>query len=271
MSTAACSARTRASCTTLSASAGASGFGRRAALRGAPRRRRGAGGGRPAGGPGHPLHPARRDVNWLGDAALGASAAAAWRLRCASAPPGSRGRRSCVRRNRRRCRAVIAGGRGVPRPGLRPLRERRAPGPRAGRRHHRPRAEAAEATPAARLNHSTQGRPMTAGPTTALMRKAYARWAPIYDVVYDKLTEPAARAAVNAADGLRTAGARSRRRDGPVPRLLPARCRGLRGRSLGGHAAPGEGKVDRRGLARSRACRSWTRPASDFRTGRSTP
>ena len=40
---------------------------------------------------------------------------------------------------------------------------------------------------------------MTDGPTTALMRKAYARWAPIYDLVYDKLTEPAARAAVNAA------------------------------------------------------------------------
>ncbi len=40
---------------------------------------------------------------------------------------------------------------------------------------------------------------MTDGPTTALMRKAYARWAPIYDVVYDKLTEPAARAAVEAA------------------------------------------------------------------------
>lgn len=37
------------------------------------------------------------------------------------------------------------------------------------------------------------------GPTTALMRKAYARWAPVYDVVYDKLTEPAARAAVEAA------------------------------------------------------------------------
>jgi len=31
------------------------------------------------------------------------------------------------------------------------------------------------------------------------MRKAYARWAPVYDVVYDKLTEPAARAAVDAA------------------------------------------------------------------------
>src|SRR5918993_3802963 len=40
---------------------------------------------------------------------------------------------------------------------------------------------------------------MTDGPTPALMRKAYARWAPIYDVVYDKLTEPAARAAVAAA------------------------------------------------------------------------
>ena len=38
-----------------------------------------------------------------------------------------------------------------------------------------------------------------AGPTTELMRKAYARWAPVYDVVYDKLTEPAAREAVQAA------------------------------------------------------------------------
>ena len=38
-----------------------------------------------------------------------------------------------------------------------------------------------------------------AGPSTALMRKAYARWAPVYDVVYDKLTEPAARDAVEAA------------------------------------------------------------------------
>jgi phosphatidylethanolamine/phosphatidyl-N-methylethanolamine N-methyltransferase len=40
---------------------------------------------------------------------------------------------------------------------------------------------------------------MTDGSTTALMRKAYSRWAPIYDLVYDKLTEPAARAAVDAA------------------------------------------------------------------------
>jgi phosphatidylethanolamine/phosphatidyl-N-methylethanolamine N-methyltransferase len=37
------------------------------------------------------------------------------------------------------------------------------------------------------------------GPTTALMRKAYARWAPVYDLVYDRLTEPAARGAVEAA------------------------------------------------------------------------
>ncbi|MET0527620.1 MAG: class I SAM-dependent methyltransferase [Microvirga sp.] len=39
----------------------------------------------------------------------------------------------------------------------------------------------------------------TAAPSSTLMRKAYARWAPIYDIVYDKLTEPAARAAVGAA------------------------------------------------------------------------
>ncbi|WP_246736259.1 class I SAM-dependent methyltransferase [Enterovirga aerilata] len=32
------------------------------------------------------------------------------------------------------------------------------------------------------------------------MRKAYQRWAPVYDIVYDKLTEPAARAAVRAVE-----------------------------------------------------------------------
>lgn len=41
---------------------------------------------------------------------------------------------------------------------------------------------------------------MGAQPTTALMRKAYQRWAPVYDLVYDKLTEPAARAAVAAVE-----------------------------------------------------------------------
>jgi len=40
---------------------------------------------------------------------------------------------------------------------------------------------------------------MTERPTTALMRQVYARWAPVYDVVYDRLLEPAARAAVQAA------------------------------------------------------------------------
>jgi len=37
------------------------------------------------------------------------------------------------------------------------------------------------------------------GSTTTIMRKAYARWAPVYDLLYDRLTEPAARAAVRAA------------------------------------------------------------------------
>lgn len=41
---------------------------------------------------------------------------------------------------------------------------------------------------------------MPAQPTTALMRKAYQRWAPVYDLVYDKLTEPAGRAAVRAVE-----------------------------------------------------------------------
>lgn len=41
---------------------------------------------------------------------------------------------------------------------------------------------------------------MSTTPTAALMRDAYRRWAPVYDVVYDKLTEPAARAVVRAVE-----------------------------------------------------------------------
>ncbi|MBB3807951.1 class I SAM-dependent methyltransferase [Pseudochelatococcus contaminans] len=37
------------------------------------------------------------------------------------------------------------------------------------------------------------------GPDTSLMRKAYARWAPIYDLVYDGLTASARKDAVEAA------------------------------------------------------------------------
>jgi len=37
------------------------------------------------------------------------------------------------------------------------------------------------------------------GPDTASMRKAYARWAPVYDLIYDKLTAPARQRAVSAA------------------------------------------------------------------------
>jgi phosphatidylethanolamine/phosphatidyl-N-methylethanolamine N-methyltransferase len=36
---------------------------------------------------------------------------------------------------------------------------------------------------------------------STLMRRAYQRWAPIYDLIYDKLTEPAARAVVEAVEG----------------------------------------------------------------------
>ena len=36
------------------------------------------------------------------------------------------------------------------------------------------------------------------GPDTASMRKAYARWAPVYDLIYDKLTAPARLRAVSA-------------------------------------------------------------------------
>ncbi|MBV9077755.1 MAG: class I SAM-dependent methyltransferase [Methylobacteriaceae bacterium] len=41
---------------------------------------------------------------------------------------------------------------------------------------------------------------MSSHHTTAQMEKAYGRWAPVYDLVYDKLTEPAGRAAVRAAE-----------------------------------------------------------------------
>ena len=41
---------------------------------------------------------------------------------------------------------------------------------------------------------------MSAESTIASMRKAYGRWAPIYDTIYDKLTEPAAREAVRAVE-----------------------------------------------------------------------
>ncbi len=40
---------------------------------------------------------------------------------------------------------------------------------------------------------------MEGSSTTSIMRKAYARWAPIYDILYDRLTAPAAKAAVAAA------------------------------------------------------------------------
>lgn len=41
---------------------------------------------------------------------------------------------------------------------------------------------------------------MSALTTTEVMRVAYRRWAPVYDVLYDKLTGPAARAAVRAVE-----------------------------------------------------------------------
>ena len=101
---------------------------------------------------------------------------------------------------------------------------------------------------------------MTAGPTTALMRKAYARWAPIYDVVYDKLTEPAARAAVDAALALRTAVC-SRRASGPAWRSAITRpTRRSTGSTSPRTCCAGRRmKVDKRGL------RPREEPAGDGR------
>ncbi len=113
----------------------------------------------------------------------------------------------------------------------------------------------------------------TDGSTTALMRKAYARWAPVYDIVYDKLTEPAARAAVERRHGLRPAGARGRRRDRAVARLLPAPCRGPRHRPVGRHAAPGAGQgrparpEPRQEPAGRGTCRQARLPGRELRRG----
>ena len=74
------------------------------------------------------------------------------------------------------------------------------------------------------------------------MRKAYARWAPIYDIVYDKLTEPAARrAVVGAAMAARAATVlEAGVGTGLCARLLPVRqAQVARRRPVGGHAAPG--------------------------------
>ena len=38
---------------------------------------------------------------------------------------------------------------------------------------------------------------MTDGPTTALMRKAYARWEPVYDLVFGELLAPGRRQAID--------------------------------------------------------------------------
>ena len=100
---------------------------------------------------------------------------------------------------------------------------------------------------------------MTDGSTTALMRKAYARWAPIYDVVYDKLTEPAARAAVDAAMACGPRVLEAGVGTGLSLGYYPERRRGLRSRSVRGHAAPGAGEGrPARSAPREEAFRSWT-------------
>ena len=209
ISTAACSAATTASSTTRSASAAACGLAVGEPLYVVRLEPDAA---RVVVGPRAALATSRirlRDVNWLGD---GAARRHCRRCRspCACARPASRARRRLsYDRGDGPCRRRPgdAGGRRLARPGLRPLRRRRA----------RVRACSA-AAPSGGSTRCRRGQPAPlepmphfseheiamlsepqAGPSTALMRKAYARWAPVYDVVYDKLTEPAARDAVEAA------------------------------------------------------------------------
>ena len=89
------------------------------------------------------------------------------------------------------------------------------------------------------------------------MRKAYQRWAPVYDIIYDKLTEPAARAAVRAVEAC-------------GPRILEVGVG--TGLSLGYYAPSSEVHgidLSEDMLARARR---WRRPASGFgtRTGSAT-
>lgn len=54
--------------------------------------------------------------------------------------------------------------------------------------------------PISRVRPDVRSGLVTVQPTTDVMRKAYGRWAPVYDVVYDRLTGPGARAAVAAVE-----------------------------------------------------------------------
>ena len=187
----------------------------------------------------------------------------------------SRGRRCCAPRDGGAEVELLAAEDGVS-PGQACViyDERRAARPRARRRHDRARRRArpglALRPPEAprRREHTNAERHRR----TALMRKAYARWAPIYDLVYDKLTEPAARAAVEAAMAC-------------GPRILEAGV----GTGLAlGYYRPGvevhgvdlsedmlrraQDKVERRGLvARQEPAGDGRVPARLSRTRRSTP
>ncbi len=181
------------------------------------------------------------DVNWLGDTPLAAvpegGLEVAVRVRSTREPRSgdppsgrNRARRSSYYRRKTGCLPVklvssmramlLAPGFWVEEPSPAPSQRQRPPPP----------------------DVSTREFSMTDGPTTALMRKAYARWAPVYDVVYDKLTEPAARAAVDAAMACGPESPGSGRRDRLVARLLSRTRGGIRRRSVGGHAPEGTGE-----------------------------
>ena len=159
----------------------------------------------------------RRPARGLRQGALDAAAAAGV---AAAGRGGYRGRTG-----RRR-------GRRVARPGLRVLRRRRGPGARARRRLHRARS-AAERAPQRRRRHGSRSHGgahelarhgSDGGDSTSdTIEKAYARWAPVYDLVFGAVFERGRKASIAAAER-QSAGASSKSASAPAFRCLTTRA-----------------------------------------------
>ena len=159
---------------------------------------------------------ALRDVNWIGEGALDRVLDAGRievfvkvrstrppRAAFLSATAGGYRDRTGRRRGRR-----------VARPGLRVLRQRRGPGPRARRRLHPRRGGDGESGLV-----SEDG--MGAALDRDTIEKAYARWAPVYDMVFGAVFEQgrqATIAAAEAASSVPAADAFSRSASAPASR-----------------------------------------------------
>ena len=152
---------------------------------------------------------ALRDVNWIGEGALDEVLDAGRRevfvkVRSTRAPQPAwlmrGGRRRRGRTDRRR-------GRRVARSGLRLLRRGGWAGARARRRLHQEHARddgAANAgfrrARARRVARMRRGGAMAGGLDKATIAKAYARWAPVYDLVFGAVFEQGRKASIAAAE-----------------------------------------------------------------------